>query len=84
MLEVTEKTEVQRKEQLKKLSNHFNYTNCDLMDKPLDNFSEVIEKEGNIFTLENIIPNTSKSCSKKHNGNVAVYKLFTGALGYDS
>ena len=83
MLEVTEKTLKQRKEADRKSANHYNAGNCEVMEKPLDNFSGVIEKEGYIFTLENIIPNNSKACSKKHNSDIAVYKLFTGALGYD-
>ena len=83
MLEVTETTLKQRKEAERKLANHYNAGNCEAMEKPQANFSEVIEKEGYIFTLENIIPNTAKSCSKKHNSDIAVYKLFTGALGYD-
>jgi len=83
MLEVTEKTIEQRKDAERKLANHYNAGNCEVMEKPQNNFSEVIEKEGYIFTLENIIPNNSKACSKKHNSDIAVYKLFTGALGYD-
>jgi len=83
MLEVTETTIKQRKEAERKLANHYNAGNCEVMEKPQNNFSEVIEKEGYIFTLENIIENNSKACSKKHNSNIAVYKLFTGALGYD-
>tara|TARA_A100001201_G_scaffold124186_1_gene108221 strand:- start:971 stop:1240 length:270 start_codon:yes stop_codon:yes gene_type:complete len=89
MLEVTEKTLEQKKEAERKLANHYNAGNCEAM-KELDeavkdnNFAEFKEVEGNIFALENIIENTSKSCSKKHNGNIAIYKLVTGALGYDS
>ena len=88
MLEVTEKTIEQKKEAEKKLASHYEAGNCDLM-KELDeavkdnNFAEFKEVEGNIFRLENIIENTSKTCSRKHNGNIAVYKLVTGALGYD-
>lgn len=83
MLEVTETTEKQIKDAEKKLANHFNAGNCEEMEKPQANFSEVIEKENYIFILENVIENNYKSCSKKHNSDIAVYKLFTGALGYD-
>lgn len=83
MLEVTEKTLEQKKEAEKKLANHYNAGNCEAMDKPQANFNQVIEKEGYIFTLENVIENKSKACSKKHNSDIAIYKLFTGALGYD-
>ena len=89
MLEVSEKTIEQKKEAERKLASHLNAGNCEAM-KELDeavkdnNFAEVIEREGNIFVLDYIIENKSRSCPKKHNGNTAVYKLFTGALGYDS
>lgn len=88
MLEVSEKTIAQKKEAERKLASHLEAGNCEAM-KELDeavkenNFAEFKEVEGNIFALENIIENTSKSCARKHNGNIAVYKLVTGALGYD-
>ena len=88
MLEVSEKTIAQKKEAERKLASHLNAGNCEAM-KELDeavkdnNFAEFKEVEGNIFQLDYIIENKSKSCPKKHNGNTAVYKLVTGALGYD-
>ena len=89
MLEVTEKTLEQKKEATRKLANHYNVGNCEEM-KELDeavkenNFAEYKEVQGNIFQLDYIIENKAKSCPKKHNGNTAVYKLVTGALGYDN
>tara|TARA_B100000212_G_C27114956_1_gene422344 strand:- start:348 stop:617 length:270 start_codon:yes stop_codon:yes gene_type:complete len=89
MLEVTEKTLEQKKEATRKLANHYNAGNCEEM-KELDeavkenNFAEYKEVQGNIFQLDYIIENKAKSCPKKHNGNTAVYKLVTGALGYDN
>lgn len=88
MLEVTEKTEAQRKEAERKLASHLNAGNCEAMTE-LDeavkdnNFAEFKEVEGRIFQLDYIIENKSRSCPKKHNGNTAVYKLVTGAIGYD-
>ena len=53
------------------------------MDKPLDNFDRFIEKDNFLFELVTVVPNNSKKCAKKHNGNIAIYQLFNGAIGYD-
>lgn len=81
---LTEELDKARKTQLRKLANHFNYSNCEVMDKPLDNFDEFIEKENALFQLETVIKNKAKKCSNNHNGDIAVYKLFKGAIGYDN
>lgn len=80
----TESVEAQKKDKLRKLANHFNAGNCDLMDRPLDNFDTFITKEGLIYQLETVIPNKSKKCPNKHNGDTAIYKIFKGAIGYDN
>lgn len=81
---ITENVEQQKKEQLKKLANHFNYSTCDELEKPLFNPEQFIVKNGIYFQLDTIIENNSKACSKKHNSDIAVYKVFNGAIGYDS
>ena len=89
MLEVSEKTIEQKKEAERKLASHLNAGNCEAMAeldeavKENNSFAEFKEVEGQIFALDYIIENKSKSCPKKHNGNTAVYKLVTGAIGYD-
>jgi len=81
---ITENVEQQKKEQLKKLANHFNYSTCDELEKPLPEFEQFIIRDGFVFQLDTIIENNSKTCPKKHNSDTAVYKLFNGAIGYDS
>ena len=82
-METLTKTEIEIKAYKEKLPNHFNVGNCDLMDKPLDNFDRFIEKDNFLFELVTVVPNNSKKCAKKHNGNIAIYHLVNGAIGYD-
>ena len=59
-------------------------TSCTHLEKPIDNFDEYKEHpELGLMVLDYIIENNSKRCPKKHNGNIAVYKQFKGAKGYD-
>lgn len=84
-LYATDTVDKQRKEMDRKLANHYNASNCDLMERPLVEYPEYYENsEGVIMELVEVIKNTSKSCPKKHNSDTAVYKLFKGALGYDN
>ena len=84
MNEVTTKTIDQARTQAKKLANHYNASNCDLMDRPVEVHELYKEdSEGVIWELVEIIPNTSKTCPKVHNSATAVYRIFNGALGYD-
>ena len=83
-LEMTIKTEDQIKEQAKKLANHYNASNCELMDRPIEVHELYKEDaEGVIWELVEVIPNNSKSCPKVHNSATAVYRVFEGSLGYD-
>ena len=83
-LEMTIKTEEQKKAQAKKLANHYNASNCELMDRPIEVHELYKEDaEGVIWELVEVIPNNSKSCPKVHNSATAVYRVFEGALGYD-
>ena len=83
-LEMTTKTEEQIKDQAKKLANHYNASNCDLMDRPIE-IHELYKTDsaGTVWELVEVIPNKARSCPKVHNSATAVYKVFTGALGYD-
>ena len=75
----------QKKEMDRKNANHFNASNCDLMEKPIIEYPEYYENsDGVIMELVEVIKNTSKSCPKKHDSDTAVYKVFEGALGYDN
>jgi len=75
----------QKKEMDRKNANHFNASNCDLMEKPIVEYPEYYENsDGVIMELVEVIKNTSKSCPKKHDSDTAVYKVFEGALGYDN
>ena len=67
-LYTTDTVEKQRKEIDRKLSNHYNASNCDEMEKPLVEYPEYYtNSEGVIMELVEVIKNTSKSCQKKHN-----------------
>ena len=84
-LYTTNTVEKQRKEMDRKLANHYNASNCDEMEKQSIDCPEYYENsEGVIMELVEVIENTSKSCPKKHNSDIAVYKIFEGALGYDN
>lgn len=71
------------KKQQREYENKFHNGSCEELDRPQSNFDEIIIKNGFIFELVEIIPNNSKSCKNAHNGATGVYKLFSGALGYD-
>ncbi len=59
-------------------------TSCELIEKPVDDFEEFIEHhELGLMVLDYIIENKSTKCPNKHSGNIAVYKQFKGAKGYD-
>jgi len=83
-LEMTTKTEDQIKDAKRKLANHYNTSNCELMDRPIEVHELYKEDaEGVIWELVEIIPNNYRSCPKVHNSATAVYRVFEGALGYD-
>jgi len=67
-LEMTTKTEDQIKDAKKKLANHYNASNCELMDRPIE-IHELYKEdaEGVIWELVEIIPNNYRSCPKVHN-----------------
>ena len=85
-LYLTQKTTEQRKELEAKRPNHIDSlaTSCNHLEKPLVDFPEFIEHEElGLMILDRIDTNNSKKCPNKHNSDIAVYKVFNGARGYD-
>ena len=82
----TLKTTEQRKELEAKKPFHIDNlaTSCNHLEKPLVEFPEFIEHEElGLMILDRIEVNNSKKCPRKHNSDIAVYKVFNGARGYD-
>lgn len=78
---VTEYT-AKLKEQ-RKASLYHDASVCEQLEASAVSFADYIERDGEIFELVNVEPNTATRCPQKHNGATATYKLVTGAIGYD-
>lgn len=64
---------------------HSNVADCiNLYKKPLKVYPLELRnsKEGYVFKLVKVIPNTSKKCSERHNSDIAVYQA-TERIGLD-